>query len=169
MDNLELAPGRPTSLFLVLLPSNLELDNLEPASIKKIIWYLWSIHILIWGSTQKIRSLPQNGFMKSLLPLYLNWPFQASKVRGFFRHKFWSLMKSFQIFINAPLSIFKNVFTLYHIAMNTLYVLNSTFNLISVLYKTNGRNVFILLLFSPEFAGSDFVDNRILMWVDSWN
>ena len=42
-------------------------------------------------------------------------------------------------------------------------MLNSTLDLISVFYKTNDRTVFILLLFLPEFAGSNFVDNRILM------
>ena len=73
--------------------------------------------------------------MKSHSPLELIWQFQAPKVRGFFRHKFLSFMKCFQIFINVTLPIFKkkilglrnyvfwpkNAFTLWHIAMNTLY------------------------------------------------
>ena len=70
--------------------------------------------------------------MKSPSHLELNWRFQAPKVRGFFRNKFLSFMKCFQIFINVNLPIFKrkkkfslrnyvfcpkNAFTLFHIAM----------------------------------------------------
>ena len=39
--------------------------------------------------------------------LKLNEQFSAPKVRGFFRHKFLSLKKGFQIFINVPLLFFK--------------------------------------------------------------
>ena len=38
-----------------------------------------------------------------------------------------------------------------------LNMLNSTFNLISVFIKKNGCTVFILLLYLPKFAGSDFL------------
>ena len=59
LNNLEPAPGRPSSLFLVHLHPILELDVLEQApgcqNKKKIIPVKY---ILIWGSTQKNRSLP---------------------------------------------------------------------------------------------------------------
>ena len=44
--------------------------------------------------------------IKSPPPLELNWQFQAPIVRGFFRHKFLSFMKCFQIFMNVNILFF---------------------------------------------------------------
>ena len=90
------------------------------SKLSKLKNYFISVkYILIWGSPQKIRSLPltmashimislrMHNCIKSPPPLELNWRFQAPKVRGFFRHKFWYFMKCFQIFINVNLPFFK--------------------------------------------------------------
>ena len=88
--------------------------------LSKLKNYFISVkYILIWGSPKNIRSLPltmashimislrMHNCIKSPTSLELNWRFQAPKVWGFFRHKFLSFMKCFQIFINVNLPFFK--------------------------------------------------------------
>ena len=110
---------RPAYLFLVLLPPILDPRRPEAGSRLSILKNDFIAVILIWGFPQNIRSLPlkmashimislrMHNCIKSTPPLELNWRFQAPKVRGFFRHKFLSFMKCFQIFINVNLPFFK--------------------------------------------------------------
>ena len=93
-------------------------SELEVVQIKKIFEFR-EIYTDMRFRTKKIglyplkwllRSLRIYTWVKSPIPLELNWRFKAPKVRGIYRHKSFSFMKCFHIFINFHLPIFKKKF-----------------------------------------------------------